>query len=63
MGSDVCMYYMYYMYYYCVSRFRFPGNMSFAHLVCAINPGAVNRLLMNYNPERNGLWTSKDNKG
>ena len=37
--------------------------MSFAHLVCAVNPGAVNRLLMNYNPERNGLWTSKDNKG
>ena len=37
--------------------------MSFAHLVCAVNPFAVQQLLVNYTPETNGTWTTKDNKG
>lgn len=49
----------FFLYYYT----RFPGNMTFAHLVCAVNPAALLHLLVNYTPEAHGTWTTKDNKG
>lgn len=41
---------------------RFPGNMTLAHLVCAVNPACCSQLLNSCVPE-NGSWTIKDNEG
>ena len=43
------------------SRVRFHGDVTLAHLVCALNSVAAQ--LMFKNTPQNGLWTTKDHQG
>ena len=46
------------IFYSCV---RFRGNVTLAHVVCALNSVAAQ--LMFKNIPQNGLWTTKDHQG
>ena len=39
------------------------GNVTLAHLACALGSADIVQVLLNQNASRNGIWSSKDDEG
>lgn len=39
------------------------GNVTLAHLACALGSGDIVQMLLNQNGSRSGIWVSKDDEG